>query len=201
MSLPADLKFVDTIEDTHDNAKAMKALTRQDMLAGGFPNALERANPDDDEQVAWQQKLLHDNPERYSGYVRQGKIVAYLKQNLWYIGNELPFATGLWAFMLKVMRALKLKVVPGQWGVLGLVASDELSPSEREAVLTDLLKRSFVDPSTFKARTVNIIVHAHDPLLTMGILGQFGFVPKGRPGEAPGAEGLLQPRYQRRVLR
>jgi hypothetical protein len=195
MTFSQGLEFIETIEPTFENAIAVQVLTLQDIKHGGFQKPLELADPSNSDMVATQQQKLHDHPERYSGYTRDGQLVAYIKQNDWFAGDELPFATGARAVELKASRALHLDPSTGQWGVFGLVASDNLDKDDRESVLLDLLQRSFADPRSGESRTVNIVIHEHDPLLEIAV--HYGFVPVGKLGEAAGAPGLMQQRYQR----
>jgi len=195
MSLSHGLEFVEIIEPTFKNAMAIQELTLQDVKAGGFRRPIELADPLNPGMVAAQQQKLLDHPERYSGYTRDGQLVAYIKQNDWLYGDELPFASGARAVALKASRALHLNPSTGQWGVFGLVASDSLLDGERRNALTGLLQSSFVDPLSGKSRTVNVIIHDHDPLFEVAALNGFG--PVGKRAEAAGAPGLLQQRYQR----
>jgi hypothetical protein len=192
------LEFVETIEPTLENATAIQRLTLQDATLGGFKNPTELADPSNPDMVAAQQQRLRDYPERYCGYVRDGKLIAYMKQNDWMIGDELPFTTGVQAARLKARRALHLDPSTGEWGIFGLVASDELEERDRETVLIGLLQRSFSDPRSWETRTVNIVIHENDPVLR--IARYHGFGPVGELGEAAGAPGLIQRRYQRPAL-
>lgn len=192
-----DLRFIETIPPTRENAKAVQKLTLQDVLAGRFEEPRSLADPLNERMVTAQQKKLQDHPDRYSGYVQDGQLVAYIKQNNWLVGDELPFASGLRATALKALRALHPTSATGQWGIFGLVASDDLEVVEYTSALAGLLQRSFVDPRNGKPRTVNIVVHEHDPLLEIVELN--GFVPLGELGEAAGAPGLKQQRYQRQA--
>ena len=194
MSSLRGFEFVETIESWFGYAAAVQQMTLQDAETGGFKKPLRLADPDSITKVIDQQQRLRDHPERYCGYTRDGELVAYMKQNDWLVGDELPFAPWPRAIVLRAGRALGRSNSTGQWGVLGLVASNHLSRDKRESVLTDLLQRSFRD-SRGRPRTVNIVIHAHDPLLY--IAPRYGFVPVGRPGQAAGAPGLKQQRYQR----
>lgn len=192
-------EFVHRIVPTWENAKAVQALTLQDVKAGGFPNPEQIANPANVRKVTDQLSKLVDYPERYSGYMLDGKLVAYLKQNEWLIGDELPFVGAAQKAALKAKYAFTKNASTGEWYIPGLVASDQLSPAQREDVLVDLLERALLDPETGEPRVVNIVVHDHDPLLR--IIPRYGFVQVGKRGDAAGAEGLKQPRFQRKVSR
>jgi hypothetical protein len=190
-----DLKYVKSIDQLFENARIIQKLTLQDLVAGGFKNPLDIANPDNPVMVAKQLQKLRNYPERYSGYTRNGELVAYMKQNDWEAGDELSFTTGINAAMLKASQALHMNPLSGQWGVLGLVAFDELDKNERDNALIGLLRRSFTDLRTGRPRIVNIVLHENDPVLS--IAPRLGFVPVGVPGEASGAPGKIQQRYQR----
>lgn len=198
MSSFGGLTYIDTIEPTLENAKAIQRLSLQDLRAGNFERPLELANPNDANLVNAQRRNLRLHPERYNGYVRDGELVAFMKQNDWLIGDELPFTSVLRAFMLKVRRVIRRKPSMGQWGVFGLVASDTLNSEERAEVLQGLLHTALVDPRTGKARIVNVPIHRNDPLLKIAMKN--GFVPLGKRGVAAGTFGPKQQRYQRRVL-
>ena len=197
-----NLQFVETFDSTWDVAVDFQELTLQDLKAGGFPNPQEDADPANAGLVDVQQRKLRANPEYYSGFMLNGKVVACLKQNEWRIRDELPFARFFRRLVLLVKYLLTKNPSTGQWGILGLVASDQLSPAEREKVLVELLERALLDPKTGEPRIVNIVVHDHDPLL--GIIPRYGFVQVGKRGYAAGTKGLKQlkqPRFQRRVSR
>lgn len=199
MALLDGLVYVEEIEPTLENAREMKRLTLQDVLVGGFPKPLELADPTDDQQVRDQRQKLLDHPERYSGYAQNGKLVAYMKQNTWFVDDATPFAMGWREFVLKAFGAIGFNPSTGQWAVFGLVASEELGRSVQEEVLVDLLRRSFNDPRSGRARTVNIVLHKNDPLLS--VMKSLDFLPKGKLGEAAGAPGLKQRRFQRPAVR
>jgi hypothetical protein len=197
MSDTSGLVFLRNIEPTWENAVIIQELTFQDVIAGKFPNPESIADPANEKMVSLQQQKLRDFPERYSGYAYDGKLVAYIKHHDWLVSQELDFATGAYTVALKAIRALRMNPSTGQWGISGLVASDELPEAKRNSILADLLQLSFVDPHTGRGRSVNVVVHEHDPLLNI-ILG-FGFVEVGEPKEVKGAPGLKQKRYQSKV--
>lgn len=195
MSFSQGLKFIETIMPTFEYATAIQRLILQDLQAAGLDQPHELADPDNVDMVAHQLSKLFDHPECYSGYVRGDHLVACVKQGEWLVGDELPFATGHQAFVLRAHRALHLSQGTGQWGVFGLVASNSLEPHEREMVLSNLLQRTFADPRVGEPRTVNVVLYENDPILRLAL--SHGFVPVGRPAEAAGAPGLIQQRYQR----
>lgn len=195
MSASNGLEYIEMIKPTFENAKAIQKLTLQDVEAGGFENPLELADPFNTDKVISQRQKLRDHPERYSGYVRDGRLVAYIKQNDWTITDELPFASRSRAVAIRASLGLHMSPSTGQWGVFGLVASNDLNDEEREMVLRELLRSSFVDPRTSEPRTVNIAIHERDPLFKIAV--RLGFKAVGEIAEAAGAPGLMQQRYQR----
>ena len=195
MSASHGLEYRETIDATVANATAILLLTLQDLLAGGFLNPLEKADPSNLKMVAAQLQKMRDHPERYSGFFRDGKLVAYMKQNDWTIHDELPFAKWYDVLDLMLVKLLRMDPYTGMWGVFGLVASDELNEIDRRFVLTTLLESSFGKRSSGKERIDNIILHKNDPLIA--IVPDYGFIPFGRSAEAAGAKGLKQRRYIR----
>jgi len=195
MSSSHGLEYVETIEPTFENATAILLLTLQDAKAGGFKNPLAIADPSDQKMVATQQQKLRNHPERYSGFVRDGKLVAYIKQNDWTTRDEFPFAKWYDVLDLLVQRLFRMGTYTGMRGVFGLVASDGLSESDRRFVLVTLLETSFGKRPSGKERITNIVLHKNDPLLT--IVPDYGFVAFGRSATAAGAPGLKQRRYRR----
>jgi hypothetical protein len=176
----------------------MQQLTLQDVMAGEFKDPYLLANPLSHDMIATQQQKLFSHPERYSGYLLDGKLVAYAKQGEWKIGDELPFASGLYALLLRVRQALGVNLSLHQRGVFGLVASKELNESDQRYVLADLLRRSLRSRRTAEYhQVINIVLHENDPLLE--IATDFGFKAVGKQGDAAGAPGLKQQRYQRRA--
>lgn len=193
----SSLEYIETIEPTLENAKSIVLLTLQDLVAGAFKDPLALANPSNPAMVAAQQKRLRNHPERYSGFAFDGSLVAYMKQNHWTTYDELPFAPWSDIIDLLLQRAFRMDPHTGMWGVFGLVASDTLSKSDRDMVLTTLLESSFGKRPSGKERIVNIVLHKNDPLLE--IVPCYGFVPYGRLGQASGAPGAKQRRFRRLI--
>ena len=197
MTQSQNFEFTPTIQPTEENAKAIQALTLQDVIAGGFENPTSLANPDDPAKVDTQIRRLTQYPERYSGYQDQNEtIVAYIKQNEWLAHDESPFVTN--SFARKALKARMLLKVhslnPKAYGVFGLVASDELETSDQEKILEDLFVRSIGNAATQSYAVINIVLHAHDPATS--IAQRLGFKSTDPEGEASGAPGLAQKRYQ-----
>lgn len=198
MSNAQTFEFLPQIPATEQNAIAIQALTLQDVIAGGFTNPESLANPEDPEKVDIQLGKLTNFPERYSGYRREnGLIVAYLKANEWLAGDEVPFIENAFA-----RRALQLSaklrggsLSPKAFGVFGLVADESLSEDQRSGLLGGLLDHSITEGLANAASVLNIVIHDNDPVLP--IARDLGFEPVGPRGEATGAPGLKQQRYQR----
>jgi hypothetical protein len=195
MTLSEGLEFVETIEATMENAKSIVSLVRQDAKAGNMEVLYESANPDDHSAVSVQHYKLYTHPERYSGYTKDGQLVAFIKQHRWTTDNELPFAKGGRKIALTIKKMLRLYSETDQWFVSGLVVSDRLEPYERNPLLKELLRKSFMDSDNGKGMVVNIILHDSDPLLD--IAPKLGFVQIGKRGVAPGAPGVKQRLFQR----
>jgi hypothetical protein len=195
MTLSEGLEFVETIEATMENARSIVGLVHQDAEAGGMTELAASANPDDDNVVKVQHYKLHSHPERYSGYMKDGQLVAFIKQHRWTTDNELPFATGGRKIALTIKKTLRLYSETDQWFVSGLVVSDKLEPYERNPLLKELLRKSFMDSDNGKGMVVNIILHDSDPLLD--IAPKLGFDWIGKRGVAEGAPGVKQRLFQR----
>jgi hypothetical protein len=86
---------------------------------------------------------------------------------------------------------------PNAYGVFSLVASESLPGQERDEVLHDLLVRSIGRAADESASVINIVTNNQDPAIYT--VEDLGFLPKGPAGEAAGAPGLIQQRYQRPV--
>jgi len=185
--------YVDIIAPTRENAVAILTLTFRDVIVGRFKNPFGIANPYDENRIKEQQDSLGNHPERYSGYASNGRLVAFMKQSPWLITNELSFTEGVSGFIPRVLDRLRLNPSTGQRGIFGLVAADHLSEDDRSFVLESLVRHSIEDPM-HAGKTVNVIIHDHDPLLEIAL--RSGFVPVGKKGEASGAKGLKQQRYQ-----
>jgi hypothetical protein len=190
MSLLQGLEFHQTIEATERNAVAIQRLTLQDVIAGGFEEPNKLADPSNPKMVETQLQKLRAHPERYSGYSIHGELVAYLKHGEWRVQDELPFVTVPMSVAYQAGWQFK-----NQWGVFGLVVSDGLADAQRDVVLSSLLQLAIDSSVNAGARMVNIVIHDHDPVLTLAVRN--GFMPVGKPAEAEGAPGLLQRRYQR----
>jgi hypothetical protein len=195
MTLSEGLEFVETIEATMENAKAIVVLVRQDAKAGNMKELYESADLDNPSVVSVQHYKLHSHPERYSGYTKDGQLVAFIKQHRWTTDDELPFATGSRKIALIIRKMLRLYSETDQWFVSGLVVSDKLEPYERNPLLKELLRKSFVDSDNGKNMDVNIILHDSDPLLD--IAPKLGFEEIGKRAEAAGAPGVKQRLFRR----
>lgn len=187
------LVFISSIKPSLKKANQVIKLTRQDAKAGRLKTLIKQLRMPT--RLKWQQSMLRDNPERYCGYELDGKLVAYLKQAPWLAGDELPFARGAHAEELQKILANNQDPSTGEWGVLGLVVSDKLDSGVRDAIYDDLLQRSFADPVSGDARTVNVVIHDNDPLLP--VAQHHNFLQVGKKGEAAGAPGRKQRRYKR----
>ena len=197
-----DFEYTPQIEATEANARAIQALTLQDLRAGGFKNPTNLADPDDPDLV-WEQRVkLRRFPERYSGYRMNetGFYVACDKTNEWFSDDEEPFADENIFAQMSLLRARMFRggsLKPKAYGVFSLVASDKLPSEEKYKILTDLLVRSIGRAAAESASVVNIVLHNNDPVTSVAT--DLGFIPVGRRGEAAGAPGLIQQRYQRLV--
>lgn len=201
MSELQDFEYTPQIEATEANARAIQALTLQDVRAGGFNNPTNLADPNDPDLVWEQQVKLRRFPKRYSGYRNEhGLYVAYDKANEWLSDDEKPFADENIFAQMSLMRARMIRggsLKPKAYGVFGLVASDTLPSEEKYKILSDLLVRSIGQAAAESAFVVNIVLNNRDPVTSVAT--DLGFIPVGRRGEAAGAPGLIQQRYQRLV--
>lgn len=197
MSKPAAYNFLEHIEPSEANARAVQALTLQDVTIGQFPNPRSIANPDSPEMVTRQAERLANHPEQYSGYAdNDGQLIAYIKSAEWLAGDEAPFVASGFArrALLLVSRSRNGSLHPTERGVFGLVGSDALPQTERDQLLEDLLARAVGRSALVSVAAVNIILHDHDPVIP--IATRLGFAPTGTRGEASGAPGLQQTRYR-----
>jgi len=200
MNTPEHFDYVPRIDATEANAIALQFLTLQDVQAGGFINPTEIADPENPDKVQTQLDKLTDFPEHYSGYQQEnGLVVAYMKSKEWLVGDELPFIENAFARRaLQVVGHMRSgSMYPKAYGVFGLVADDSLKESDQEDMLYSLLKGSVNQGLAAHARNINIVLHDNDPVLP--IADDLGFKPIGERGEAAGAPGLKQQRYQREL--
>jgi len=191
MSYVQGLEYAEAIEPTRENVLAILRLRLQDERAAGFKPSAKQVNPDSEEDFVVQRNKLIDHPEYYSGYTLNGELVAFMKQNEWFISDELPFARPFKAIGLLVRKVFRLNPSTGEWGVFALIASRDLKYELRGNVLADLLTRAYMGMSV---STINIPIYERDRL--RGIALSHGFVAVGKWGEAAGAPGLKQRRYQ-----
>jgi len=174
MSTSNGLKFVETIKPSWANAFVVQCLTLQDVIAGGFPNPRDMADPQNYVKVFDQMLKMLRHPERYAGYTLDGDLVAYIK----------------------LMPSPSAGSEPAdEWAIMGLVASDKLDANRRESALVGLLQHAIMDRRSGKSRTVTVPIHKHDPLLEIAL--NKGFMPVGVPAEQDGAPGLDQQVYRR----
>ncbi|HEY8886672.1 MAG TPA: hypothetical protein VIM31_04215 [Candidatus Microsaccharimonas sp.] len=193
-----NFEYLSQIPVTEDDARTIQALTLQDVTLGGFENPSALANPDNAVKVETQLNKLREHPENYSGYRQEnGLIVAYMKTNEWFRGDEAPFAES--AFARASLRLKNGSMKPKALGVFGLVVDQSLEKVDQLELLHDLLYRSIGQAATHAAEVINIVIHEHDPVLEMA--ERLEFRPVGPKGQAVGAPGLLQQRYQLPIRR
>ena len=190
-------EFIPQVQQNEADARSIQALTLQDVIAGGFNNPTDLANPNDQSKVDLQLNKLSRFPERYAAYKNEnGSIVAYIKSNEWLAGDEAPFITNLFArkALLLTSKTRSGSLQPKEYGVFGLVGGDSLSNQERDIILYDLLQRSIGQAAIKSAFAINIVLHDNDPVTPIAL--DLGFSPAGTKGEAAGAPGLIQQRYR-----
>ena len=193
-------EFMPRIPATEMNAASLQALTLQDLAFAGFDSPTTLADPNHPGKVAVQLEKLTQFPDRYSGYKQEnGVIVAYMKANEWFAGDEAPFVQDVFA-----RQAMKLasrlrggSLKPRAYGVFGLVADVSLDRTDRDEMLRDLLDESVLRGLANLAGVVNVVVHDRDPLLP--IAKEMAFEPVGPKGYAFGVPDVLQQRYQRDI--
>lgn len=192
-----NLTYLKSIPATELNAWAVQDLTLQDVVLGGFERPLDLANPEDPAMIRRQVDKLARHPERYSGYTDdEGRLVAYMKSGEWRAGDEAPFVEGFVArqslHLSSMLRGGSLN--PPEYGVFGLVSSENLPDTIRNEVAYNLLYTSMGKAAWRLAASVNIVLHDNDPVTP--IATDLGFEPIGGKAEAAGAPGLLQQRYK-----
>ncbi len=130
MSELQNFEFISQVQPNEADAQAIQALTLQDVIAGGFKNPTDMANPNDPAKVSVQLNKLSQFPERYAAYKNEnGVLVAYIKSNEWLAGDEAPFVTNSFArkALLLTSKIRSGSLQPKEHGVFGLVGSDSLS--------------------------------------------------------------------------
>ena len=192
-------EFVSPILPNFENAKAIQSLTLQDLKAGKFNDPTTIANPDEHSKIEAQTDKLARYPDRYSGYTHEdGSLVAYSKTNEWLAGDEASFIDNIIARKALVAKS-KLRggsLSPKQFGIFGLVVSDQLPVVDQHEIIHDLLSRAIGRATLNSASVLNIVLHEYDPVKDIAI--DLGFTPTGS-AVASGAPGLVQQRYQRSV--
>jgi hypothetical protein len=144
-------------------------------------------------KVETQLNRLHQNPENYSGYQQNdGQVIAYMKTNEWFRGDEAPFAET--ALARVAFRLRNGPMEPKAYGIFGLVVDQSLETMDQEELLHDLLYRSIGLATLRSSEIINIVIHDND--LALPVARSLNFLPVGPKGEAVGAPGLLQQRYQ-----
>ena len=204
ISIP-NFEYLPTIPATEENAQSIQALTLQDLQAGTFKDPLELADPTNETKVETQRMKLILNPNQYTGYADEdGQLVAYMKTNEWRTGDEAPyvgnFLTAPFAriALKKAGRSRAGSMDPAAFGIFGLVADRSLEKDDHNEIVHDLLYRSIGQAAVQSAVLINIVIHNNDHIVLANALN-LGFEPVGRRGNAAGAHGLKQQRYQRPV--
>lgn len=196
MSQLQNFEFISRIPPNETSARAIQFLTLQDIVAGGFENPTHLADPDDPVKVSRQLARLSQFPEQYSAYNNEeGILIAYMRSNEWFVGDEAPFIAGLSRRALLLASRLRgASLRPEEYGVFGLVASNSLGPNEHYKILHNLLSLSIEKAASQSTAAVNIVLHDRDPVVP--VARDLGFRPSGASGVAAGAPGLVQRRYR-----
>jgi len=180
MSRSDNLVYVERIKPRLKHVIAVQRLTLEDAVLGGFEKPSRVANPESVSKLFRQWMQLLRNPENYSGYLLDGRLVGFIKQNYANAADRVP----------------SHKDEPdNEWAIFGLVASHHLFEEQKEAILVGLLLRTFENRATGEPQAVNVAIHERDPLLPIAL--RYGFVPVGELAEVPGAPGLEQQYYRR----
>jgi hypothetical protein len=193
MTLFEGLEFFETIEPTTENAKAIVSLVRQDAKAGHMTELYEYANSENPDRIDEQLGKMIKDPKSYSGYIKDGQLVAFMKQTELLTGNVLPYAVGGHWIVMMIKKRLRRSPRTGQLFITGLVVSEELEPEERVHALKQLLQKSFTGGR--KNKVVNIVLHDSDPLLD--IAPKLGFKQFGKKGDDPAVPGVKQRLFRR----
>lgn len=196
MPLPNGFEFIERIEPTRELAKAMQRLTLDDLRDGTFDSPTQLADPKSPSKIGAQMRKLRTYPEQYCGVVHDGGLVAFMKTADWLIQDEIPFVASGQAFRLKTQRVLRRSYLPDRpFGVFALVVANNLSEVAEMSIFASLLGYSL---DQARGRVVNIVVpRAHKRMGLAEALDYHGFCQVGRQGEAVGAPGVKQVRYQR----
>lgn len=197
MKYPTGFALVSKVPPTINSARSVQELLLQDLLAADSPHPEEQANPRAHHMVRDQLDRMRAQPERYSGYMSNGRLVALLIHGNWLIEDELPFAVGVRAINLRTRQILRRDPHTGQWGISSLIASIALNDAVRQAMLTNLLTYGMHDKEG-RPRTTNIVLHSSSPL--QKIIPGYGFRLTGKPGEVAGVPGVQHRLYRRLVL-
>lgn len=195
MHLPQGFTFVESIEPTRALAKTMQRLTLDDLRDGTFDRPTLLSNPESPSKIGAQRRMLQAHPERYCGVMYGGELVAFMKVTDWLILDEVPFAANGQALRLKAQRVLRRRYLPGRpLGVFALVVSNDLSEVADISIFTVLLERALQKAD---GRVVNIVIPKVQKRQWLpGTLEHYGFRQVGTQGEAAGAPGATQVRYQ-----
>lgn len=178
------------LEATRSIARQVQDLTLQDLRLAGVPNPTALADPTNEKLVDRQIQKLKYNPLAYSGFMSGSQLLAFMKCGHWKKEDEAPFVDDEHPIWKSHFRDRPIEA-----GVFALVASEDLSLVNQHYLLGELLRSSFHTPFTGLRRTVNIILHAQDPL--HGMIHELGFRRVGKPGEAVGVPGATQEMFRR----
>lgn len=192
-------KFIDSISPTEENAKAIQKLTLDDVTRAGFKDPTALANPENPEKLQAQLDKLTDHPDQYSGFTNEAELVAFMKATEWLRGDEAPFVQ---SYLAKQRLRLEGKLSgpsmqPKAFGVFGLNIDIRLQNRERDDIYYFLLNHAIGQAALYSAEVINIVLNDKDPVTP--IAKDLGFRPLGSIGEAAGAPGLEQQRYQRPI--
>jgi hypothetical protein len=169
---------------TRQNAEAMVAMTRQDLLSADVPPAVVEsiADEDDPKHIIEQQTKLIRRPERYLGAIagRQfpfglgAPLQGFAKFNEWNAADQAQYESGDVAERLRVQVERGEKALPGNpLGIFALlVASDVVRDGHRLQVADQLLDAVV---ARAEGREIRTGLHESDPLLP--VFEEHGFQP------------------------
>lgn len=180
------------------DAREVRRLVRQDMVAGDFPDAEIKANPNDIKKILWQAGMIHKTPEDYLGARIGHSLKGFQKTSQWNHRNESNFLTLEEQQELIEKKEAGLLLPQNKLGIFALVASDQVSNPHREEIMHTFLDLAAVRGWLLGNVAVNIPVHGNDPLTPL--LEDHGFVFSGRQGEMDGVEGVRQKLYTKTLI-
>lgn len=183
------------VKNASTDARAIRSLVLQDVIAGKFPNPKKIADPNNMFDVFRQRKKLLRSPENYTAvYDDDDELVAFMKTAGWSNQDQIYYSNPEEIEALEALMKEGYILSPqNKLGIFGLVVASRLHEDEQGEIVERLLDTATDRGLDLRSTAINIPFHSND--IVRAVAKENGFVFTGRIGEDLNVPGVLQRLY------